>query len=227
MNPPPSVESYQNYIRNYDHANKNKRSLASFFMDRSHEILETSLPHSTATRIIVEVGSGTGHHFSHVKDGFSRYFLTDQSTEMIAIAKANLGAIASKVAFEVQDAAALGYPDGFCDRLIATHVLEHLRNPVEVLAEWDRVVKPGGIISLILPCDPGLLWRLGRHLGPRRTATAAGIDYDYLQVSEHVNYITALVTFIKHHFDDVVDRWYPCRIPWSDVNLFYICHIRK
>ncbi|PIS12103.1 MAG: class I SAM-dependent methyltransferase [Bdellovibrio sp. CG10_big_fil_rev_8_21_14_0_10_47_8] len=225
MKPAPSANS-QNYIRNYDNANGAKSGLVGFLMDRGHRILEDSLPENAKSDVIVEVGAGTGHHFPHVKKAKS-YYLTDASSEMLEFAKKNLEGLSENVIFEKQDATKLTYPDHFCDRLIATHVLEHLMDPVKILAEWDRVVKPGGILSFILPCDPGLLWRFGRHFGPRRKALAAGISYDYVMAAEHVNHITGLVTFIRHHFDQVNETWYPTRIPWSDINLFYICHVRK
>ncbi|MCK4785463.1 MAG: hypothetical protein KAV87_17050, partial [Desulfobacteraceae bacterium] len=91
---------------------------------------------------------------------------------------------------------------------------------------WDRVVRPGGVISIALPCDPGLLWRLGRHLGPRRSAQKIGLPYDYLIAAEHINSIFNLVVFIRHHFGVLTESWYPARLPVPDLNLFYICHIR-
>ena len=105
-------------------------------------------------------------------------------------------------------------------------MLEHLPNPVNVLREWNRVVRPGGVISIVLPCDPGLLWRLGRHLGPRRNAQRRGLAYDYLQAAEHINSIFNLTVFIRHHFENVTESWYPARMAVPDLNLFYICHIQ-
>lgn len=41
--------------------------------------------------------------------------------------------------------------DASQDFVISSHVLEHFTNPVKALLEWDRVVKPGGIIFMIVP----------------------------------------------------------------------------
>lgn len=41
------------------------------------------------------------------------------------------------------------------DFLLASHVLEHLSNPLKALHDWMRVVKPGGTIFLILPHRDG------------------------------------------------------------------------
>ena len=104
--------------------------------------------------------------------------------------------LSNSVVIEKQDATSLTYSDHSFDRLIATHVLEHLPNPVQVLKEWNRVIRPQGVISIVLPCDPGMLWRLGRYLGPRRNAKKLGIAYDYLQAAEHINSIFNLIVFI-------------------------------
>jgi hypothetical protein len=44
-----------------------------------------------------------------------------------------------------------GVPDGRYDFVIASHVIEHMRNPIGSIATWCRVVKPGGLIYLVAP----------------------------------------------------------------------------
>jgi SAM-dependent methyltransferase len=41
--------------------------------------------------------------------------------------------------------------DGRYDFVIASHVLEHMRNPVQALVNWCRVIKRGGSLYLIVP----------------------------------------------------------------------------
>ena len=48
-------------------------------------------------------------------------------------------------------ACALPFHDHSLDYVIASHVLEHVANPVAALAEWYRVVRPGGIIYFVVP----------------------------------------------------------------------------
>jgi SAM-dependent methyltransferase len=45
----------------------------------------------------------------------------------------------------------LPFHDHALDYVVASHVLEHVANPVAALAEWYRVVRPGGIIYLVVP----------------------------------------------------------------------------
>jgi phosphatidylethanolamine/phosphatidyl-N-methylethanolamine N-methyltransferase len=220
----PSYES--SYIQAYD-TNNMDRTLAGSFLQKSHYLLEKTLPAQACYERIIEVGAGTGHHRPYVKHTFSQYVMTDGNDEMLEVASNKYSAELSKgtLLLEKQDATALTYPDDSFDRLIATHVLEHLPNPVKVLAEWNRVVRPGGVISIVLPCDPGMLWRLGRHFGPRRNAIRAGIVYDYMQAAEHVNSIFNLVVFLRHHFESIAEHWYPVRMAVPDLNLFYVCHL--
>jgi len=45
----------------------------------------------------------------------------------------------------------LPVPDESQDFVVSSHVLEHFPNPAKALLEWDRVVKPGGTIFMIVP----------------------------------------------------------------------------
>jgi len=51
----------------------------------------------------------------------------------------------------VSDAANIPRPDNSFDFLISSHCLEHHADTLKVLHEWIRVIKPGGILFLILP----------------------------------------------------------------------------
>jgi SAM-dependent methyltransferase len=46
-------------------------------------------------------------------------------------------------------------PDDAYDAVLSSHVLEHLANPLGALAEWRRVVRPGGHVLLIVPHRDG------------------------------------------------------------------------
>jgi SAM-dependent methyltransferase len=45
----------------------------------------------------------------------------------------------------------LPFRDNSLDYVVACHVLEHVANPVAAFAEWYRVLRPGGIIYLVVP----------------------------------------------------------------------------
>jgi len=45
--------------------------------------------------------------------------------------------------------------DDVYDAVFASHILEHLGNPLGALAEWQRVVRPGGHVLMIVPHREG------------------------------------------------------------------------
>ena len=49
------------------------------------------------------------------------------------------------------DGTALQIQSGSYDCVIASHCLEHIANPIKALLEWKRVLRPGGLLLLILP----------------------------------------------------------------------------
>jgi ubiquinone/menaquinone biosynthesis C-methylase UbiE len=204
--------------KNYD------EGLAGYFLAKSHEWCERRFSEKDTFARTLEVGAGTGVHLRYVRHRFDEYVMTDLNPPMLAQAAKRAS---GNVVVEAQDASKLTYNDEVFDRVIATHILEHLPEPHRVLREWVRVLKPGGILSIVLPCDPGFAWRFGRRLGPRKTFTEAGIDYDYWMAREHINPINNLVAFLRFYFEDKKEQWLPLRIPSMDANLFYIVHITK
>jgi SAM-dependent methyltransferase len=51
----------------------------------------------------------------------------------------------------VADAAKLPFAGESQGFVLSSHVLEHMFDPIATLIEWDRVVRPGGIIFAIVP----------------------------------------------------------------------------
>ncbi len=90
------------------------------------------------------------------------------------------------------DGAALPFPDGSFDRVIAAEVLEHVPDDARVLAELVRVLRPGGLMAVTVPRwypeavnwalsseyhnVPGGHVRIYRHSELRRRLRKAGLD---------------------------------------------------
>jgi SAM-dependent methyltransferase len=55
-------------------------------------------------------------------------------------------------AYFVSEATELaGIPDASYDFVLASHVIEHTANPLKALGAWRRVLRPGGILVLLVP----------------------------------------------------------------------------
>jgi SAM-dependent methyltransferase len=55
--------------------------------------------------------------------------------------------------FEATDLSAIS--SNSYDFVLSSHVLEHVANPLLALSEWIRVIKPGGILALVVPHREG------------------------------------------------------------------------
>lgn len=85
-------------------------------------------------------------------------------------------------------------PTGSLDFVIANHLLEHLEDPIAGLVEFQRVLRPAGIVYLALPdqrqtFDRGRrLTSLAHLLDQHRTGAAADHRWDhYLEWARHVD----------------------------------------
>lgn len=197
----------------------------SWIMRSGHKMLEKKIDKNKKFNRVIEIGAGTGEHPQFVRHRFEEYLLCDLNGDTLEIARKKLNYTApSKYTFDVQSGAKLTFDDNTFDRLIASHVLEHITDPHLAIKEWIRVVKNGGVISVLIPTDPGIAWRLGRHLGPRNDALKRGIPYDYIMAREHVNSCNNLIALLRFYLEDSSEGWWPLPIASMDLNLFFVFH---
>lgn len=201
--------------------------MQSFVMHQGHKLVEKSFDEKMHFNRVLEVGAGTCEHLVFVKHTFDEYIMTDLDQKVLDVAKEKLGRRTGySIKFEKQNASSLDYPDDSFDRVIAAHVLEHLYKPHLAIKEWYRVLRDGGVMTVLIPTDPGAAWRLCRHFGPRKRAIKAGIPYDYIMAREHVNSCTNLIAFLNYYFPEGKASWWPLPISFIDVNLFYVFNVK-
>lgn len=218
------IEHRNRFSEIYDVANYSS-SLQSTVMRASHRLIEKAFDTESAFENVLEVGAGTGEHLPFVRHKFKTYIVSDMDPKTIDFARRKISQqYSGRIEFEIQTGDKLSSPDNTFDRLIATHVLEHIYQPHLALKEWTRVIKPGGVLSVLIPTDPGLAWRLGRHLGPRKNAVAQGIAYDFVMAREHVNSCNNLIAILRHYFPESTESWWPLPISSIDLNLFFAFH---
>lgn len=208
----------------YDEANYSS-PLQARVMRASHRLVERAFRPTDRFDRVLEIGAGTGEHLPDVRHQFDEYTLSDMDPKALNVARGKLSEVyGGKLRFEVQTGANLAYDNNTFDRVVATHVLEHICQPHLALKEWARVLRDGGVMSVLIPTDPGLAWRLGRHFGPRKRAMAQGIAYDYVMAREHVNSCNNLIALMRHYFPDRKEAWWPFPVPSMDLNLFFAFH---
>ena len=95
---------------------------------------------------VLEVASGSGGPALHLaRLTQARVTGIDVNASGVANARAHAADLGGRVRFERADATArLSFDDGSFDAVICVDAMNHLPNRADVLAEWRRVLKPGG-----------------------------------------------------------------------------------
>ena len=200
--------------------------LQGFFMNYGHKNLENFKKKASHYDKILEIGAGDTPHYNYVQHSYNEYHIAETSEYAEAFHKEN-----PKVKYKIYDGKILPYPDESFDRIIISHCLEHILSPEEFLFQMMNKLKKGGVLSISLPTDPGIAWRLGRlmvSLFKINKNYPVGSELDYLIATEHVNSIFNLISIIRYHFkNSLEENFYPLKIKSSDLNLIYNAHIYK
>ena len=200
------------------------RGLARF----SHLTMERPFGPDREFGSVIEVGAGDGVHLRFVRHGFERYLLTDLRAASLERCRAAWG-VDPRVGYAVADAEALGHTDASFDRVVVTCLLLHLPHPEQALAEWRRVVRPGGTISILVP-NEGAALRFVRRLTTARTARRLGFNgYDLMLAREHINRSRAVDAQLRHVFrnDEVRTVGWPLSVGPMDTRLFTVYQITR
>jgi len=151
---------------------------------------------------LLDIGAGTGVYLDTLARHAGSVVAVDASADMIRVARDYCaGRGLAGVACAVADAAALPFPDGAFDAVVALDVLHHVDRPAAVLAEAHRVLRPGGRLLVFEPnvLNPAMLLvhalprEERRALGlcrPRRLRTLAEARFD----TRHWSGVCQLVT---------------------------------
>jgi SAM-dependent methyltransferase len=105
--------------------------------------------------------------------------------------------------------------------MIAVHVLEHLPDLPAAVKEAARLLKPGGVFSIVIPCDPGLAYEVARKISSQRIFTRRyRMPYMWLMRREHLNSPREILSLLGNSFDEIDREYFPLRmIPLTQANL--------
>ena len=198
--------------------------LIGFFMTLSHKRMEKS---KKKKERVLEIGPGTHPHINYLKHEFDEYYVVDKIKELSTFYENN-----KKVKFIHQEGDKLPFPDNYFDRVIISHCLEHIVYPEKVLLDIYAKLKVGGSVTIGLPTDPGIMWRVGKFISANflinKNYNFSKDKYYYFTAKDHVNSIFSLIPIIKKNFNKInFERFEPFKIPLIDFNLFYIIDIQK
>ena len=166
----------------------------------------------------IEIGAGSGGHLEFEDLSRQEYHCIELRENMSAEIERRFRGVIVKTG-SCQDR--MPYGDSYFDRAIAVHVLEHLPDLPRAITELHRLLRPGGILAIVIPCDPGFAYEFARQISSARTFRRRyNMPYMWLMRREHINSPAEIVSELRSGFEEIDRTYFPLRfVPVTTANL--------
>ncbi len=135
--------------------------IESYYRQLSEEIVS-----GLKKGIILDLGTGPGYLPIEIvkKSPSIKVHGIDLSARLIRMAQTNASkaGVADRLSFETGNATEMRFGDNSYDMVISTGMLHHLKNPLKMLRECYRVLKPGGEAWIYDPAQ------VSTHIDPKK-----------------------------------------------------------
>lgn len=207
--------------------------ISGLLMKRNHKILSKNVPEKLNKKIL-EIGGGASPHFNHTKlIGVNEYWISDNEN---LLNEKNLN-YNSKFSFKINYHKADSDPnyDEFFkkeikfSRIVASHVWEHLNYPEVKFLKWMSLLENYGRLDIAIPCDPGILFRLGQLIGRKKAIDNYNMSFKEIELMlsrEHINSAQNLMRIVNY-YTFTKPSYFPFRLHSINLNLFIFLKIYK
>ncbi|MBX3061643.1 MAG: class I SAM-dependent methyltransferase [Anaerolineae bacterium] len=165
----------------------------------------------------LDIGAGRGEHLEY-EDLSSQEYVALELRDSLAKRIREKFPLAKTIVGDIQQR--LDVPDGYFNRILAIHVLEHLPNLPKALDEVQRMLAPNGRFSVLIPCDPGLAYEIARNISAKRIFVQKyKTNYDWYIDSEHINMPSEIIDQLQQRFEITNQTYFPLALPVVPLNL--------
>ncbi len=172
---------------------------------------------------VLEIGPGLIRHLDYIRTKPHMYTICDTEENCLSMSKVILdkaGINNEKILLNNSKDSSLPFPNDNFDIVISFNTFEHLYPLKDYLAEFRRVIKPGGQLVGGIPCEGGLAWGIGRYLTTRRYVRKNyNINYDKIICWEHPNFADFIFKLLEQFFKQEYVRFHPFSWLPIDMNL--------
>lgn len=171
-------------------------------------------------KVVAEIGPASLDHAAYWRAFPAHYHAIDLAPQLLQRARERLEALGVEVSTHLTGRdPRLPLDDASVDVVMTFYSLEHLHPIDAYVAEFRRVLRPGGIVCGAVPCEGGVPWGLGRFLTTRRWLRRQGVCMDKIICWEHPNFVDAVLGALDRHFRRDQLHFAPLRVPCPDLNL--------
>ena len=164
----------------------------------------------------LEIGAGKSPHIvQHLPSTWDKYAI-DVSHEGMSGNDGYFGVVAN--------GSNLPFKDNQFTRICAIHSLEHIFHLDAACDEFIRVLSSRGVLSVIIPCDPGMLWSIAQLFSQKMVGLNKK-EYFYLMANEHVNPVYNVLAILNYRFEQKNLEFLPIRfLPFRHANFNILGH---
>lgn len=169
----------------------------------------------------LEIGAGLGEHldYERLTDAQrAEYYAVDIRDNMTAEIRRRFPGVHAVVG-DCQKR--LDFPDGYFDRVVAIHVLEHLPDLPAAVRELYRLCdRATGTLSIVIPCEGSLAYGLARRISAQRVFERRYRQpYRWFIEREHLNVPGEVFEELDPYFERTSARYFPLVVPLQFCNL--------
>jgi SAM-dependent methyltransferase len=169
----------------------------------------------------LEIGAGLGEHLHYERltpEQEQNYYAVEFRENMAAEIKRQFPRVHTVVGDCQQR---LDFADGFFDRVIAVHVLEHLPNLPATIREAYRLLnRSRGRFLVVIPTEGSPAYALARRISAQRVWNRRfGGGYEEFYQREHINLPQEILAELDPWFTIESRSFFPLGVPWVFCNL--------
>ena len=149
------VKDYYRDVETYDWVDvaDNLRGLEAFFhRNRAWMVRRMVAKYATPDAPILDAGCGTGLNLRHLPAGSTGVDINPRNIALLRTRLPNHTVVEG-------DVEALPFADASFGTVLCTEVIEHIPDPTAALAEYRRVLQPGGVLIGSVPARSAI-WKL-------------------------------------------------------------------
>ena len=149
------VKDYYRDVETYDWVDvaDNIRGLEAFFhKNRAWVVRRMVARYATPNAPILDAGCGTGLNLRHLPEGSTGVDINPRNIELLRKRLPHHTVVEG-------DVEALPFADSSFGTVLCTEVIEHIPDPSAALAEFRRVLQPGGVLIGSVPARSAI-WKL-------------------------------------------------------------------
>lgn len=169
----------------------------------------------------IEIGAGLGEHLEYEKltPAQERHYYCNEYRENMAAEIRRRFPNVQTIVSDCQQR--MEFPDGFFDRYIAVHVLEHLPDLPSAIHEAHRLLnKETGRMLIVIPTEGSPAYSLARKISAERVwKRHFSAPYSEFYQREHINLVPEILTELAPYFTIEDQSYFPLRLPFWFCNL--------